>query len=803
MAVSIAPAAFADTTLTLDPIPAKAYEGQTVTFTGTLYADGWPLAGKNVWIQEDDFGPDDVLASGRTDQNGRFSINWRVDAATFETEFDIYAIFEGDSPYQKDRTGNQHMDVYERRGTTVTLHAIPDHVYAGDTVTFTGTLTHGGQPLAGKKIWMQDEDEFREDDYLKSGVTDRNGRFSITWVARVDSFEDEREIRAVFEGDSSYGRDPSPIQDMYVTKIGGDITLDSFTRTAKVGQAVTFSGTLGLDRGSPAGAVVYIKDEDSLSRDELLATAYVESNGRFSATWVAEHMDSFDDTLEIFAVFEGNDRYYRQATCNTTCGDAVPLHISGRVTPPAPPQAPGVPSGTQYMEMYYTLDLHGPPRVAIVPDPDTYASVKSHMVPAQEGILTWVYALEREYGGNWGVTFEFVRPGDRFDAKPDVIMNLVTHERDDGCGVDYAGWVRIYENPKKPVQTVVCSTSQDEKRTNQAVARIAGHEFIHAMGLGHAFNKPGDVMCSTEDTGPTCGRGGSWFAPPSSLNLGAVAQMYGTDGFANPNNYVAYESRFAEGSTGSQPNVQPPSTPSQTRTSAFPNGCTTDDRMYNITLENYALQPGQYGWYTICNTGTTYYSFSTADRDAGIALYVLPPAADPRSYVNDGNGHPHQCEDTDKRWFSKSNTCYLRVGSSIIMHNDSDVPITLNGRITTNVQQSFPNGCTTDGANYDSTVNDSTLNPGAFRWYTICHTGLMQYSFSTAAKDTGVTLHVLPPETDVRSYINDGSGYRYTCEDPAVSWHSKSNTCNVVVGSRIVLHNDGAVPITISGSIRT
>ena len=807
VAISLAPTAFADTTLTLDPIPGKAYEGQTVTFTGTLYADGWPLAGKTVWIQEDDFGPDDVLASGRTDQNGRFSINWRADAATIETEFDIYAIFEGDSSHGKDRTRNQYMDVFERRGTTVTLHAIPDHVYAGDSITFTGTLTHGGQPLVGKTVWIQDEDEFREDDYLASGRTDGYGRFSITWVARVDSLEDEREIRAVFEGDSSYGRDTSPIQGMYVTKIGGDISLDLFPRTAKVGQTVTFSGTLSLDRGSPAGAAVYIKDEDSLSRDELLATGYVESDGRFSATWVAEHMDSFDDTLEIFAVFESDGRYSRQSTCNTTCGDAIPLHISGRVSPPAPPPAPGVPGGTQYMEMYYALDLYGPPHVAIVPDPDTYASVKSHMAPAQEGILTWVYALEREHGGNWDVTFEIIHPGDRFDVKPDVVMNIVTHESESKCLKDYAGVALIYST-SKPVQTKVCSTSYGEKRPNQDVARTAGHEFIHVMGLGHAFNKPGDVMCSVEDGIPTCVPEISRSSIPSNLNLGAVAQMYGADGFANPNNDITYKSRFAEGTAGAQPNVQPPvtqpPTTPQTRTHTFPNGCTTNDSPYHANLRNYELDPGWYRLDTICNTGTVQYSFATTARDAGFALYVLPPAADAEDYMDNGDGYPHPCEDTESRWFSKSNTCYLSVGSSIILHNDSDVPITINGYITTNVrQQSFPNGCTTDEARYDAAVNDSTLNPGAFSWYTICNTGPVNYSFSTATSDTGFRLYVLPPETDVNGYVNDGRGYYYTCEDPNDVWHSKPGTCNVEVGSRIVLHNDSAVSITISGNIRT
>ena len=229
----------------------------------------------------------------------------------------------------------------------------------------------------------------------------------------------------------------------------------------------------------------------------------------------------------------------------------------------------------------------------------------------------------------------------------------------------------------------MCSTSQGEKRTNQDVARIAGHEFIHAMGLGHAFNKPGDVMCSTEDTGPTCGRGGSWFAPPSSLNLGAVAQMYGADGFANPNNYIAYESRFTERSTGSQPNVQPPSTPPHTKTSAFPNGCTKDDANYDFTPNGITLRSGASQWYTICNTGPVNYSFSTATRDTGFKIYVLPPETDVRDYVRDGRGYYYTCEDPDDVWHSKSNTCNVSVGSRIVLYNYGAVPITISGSVRT------------------------------------------------------------------------------------------------------------------------
>ena len=818
-AASLVPAVFADTTLTLDPIPGKAYEGQTVTFTGTLYADGWPLAGKTVWIQEDDFGPDERLANGRTDQNGRFSINWRVDAATFETEFDIYAIFEGDSSHGKDRTRNQNMDVFEHRGTTVTLYAIPDRVYAGDTITFTGTLTHGGQPLANKKVWIQDEDSAGLDDNLKSGTTNQYGQFSITWVAAQVDPNLTLEIRAVFEGDSSYGRDASPIQDMIVAKIGGDITLDPFPRTAKVGQAVTFSGTLSFDRGSPKGAVVYIKDEDSFSRDELLVTGYVESNGRFSATWTAEHRD-VDDTVDIFAVFEGDGRYYRQATCNAVCGDTVPLRISGRVdssppvTPPpvTPPPAPGggpsVPDGAQYMELKYALNLRDPPHVAIVPDPDVYDRVKSHMVPVREGINTWVYALENAYGGgNWDVTYEYVLPGKPFYAsRPNVVVNLVTHENNDECLNDWAGWAVRQPNLLESIQTHVCSTSQGEKRPNSDVSRTAGHEFVHAMGLGHAFNKPGDVMCSREDTGPTCDPSVRQSATPSSLNLGAVAKIYGTDGFPNPNNPVRYESRFAEsGSAGTPPNVQPPGAPPQTRTQSFPNGCTTDDKSYNINMKNYELKPGRFASYTICNTGTVQYSFAATDRDAGFKLYVLPPETGVSDFVKKRDGSYYTCEDPDKRWYSKPGTCNVDVGSRIVFHNDRTVSITINGKIITSQTrtQSFPNGCTTDDKSYNINMKNYELKPGRFASYTICNTGTVQYSFAATDRDAGFKLYVLPPETGVSDFVKKRDGSYYTCEDPDKRWYSKPGTCNVDVGSRIVFHNDRTVSITINGRVVT
>ena len=269
-------------------------EGQIVTFTGVLYADGRPLANRVVYIQESDPGPDEVLASGRTDQNGRFSIQWHADAATFEVNFDIYAIFKGDSYHKRDRTNNQYMDVYER------------------------------------------------------------------------------------------------------SKSSGSIMLNRLPYTVKTGQVVTFSGVLKLNNANPQGYVVYIKDEDTGSRDELLASAYVESSGRFSVKWIAKNTDRFDNTLEIYAVFEGSRDHKRMTTCGTLCGDTELLRISGHVG-----KQRTVPSSSVYNEMFYARSISGSTHVAIVTDPEN-TRVNSHAPYVRQGIEVWVNALEREYGrGNW------------------------------------------------------------------------------------------------------------------------------------------------------------------------------------------------------------------------------------------------------------------------------------------------------------------------------------------------------------------------------------------------------------------
>ena len=414
--------------------------------------------------------------------------------------------------------------------STITLDPIPSWTYTGKTVTFTGTLTSVGSPLPGKTILICEDDPFVPDECLASGTTDRTGRFSIEWVAKAGVVETDFDIYAEFDGDRQYDDSQSPRQTMGVYKRGGSLILDPIPASSAFGQVVKLTGTLALDDGSPEGAIVYIKDEDTLNPDDLLTTAYVNSAGRFTTSWFVEDVDP-NDEVEIQAVFEGNALYNRLTS---------PIQEMRTYVDPLRPD-PSPAEGDGYMELYRSLNFEHTPRVLIVPSIDSYDKVRKHIFPVQEGIMLLTAMLEREYGdGNWSVEFEVMGLGKGFaEREPDIIVSLVTRDEDSGCGSDYAGWAR--NTDVKPIPTVVCSI---EGRTDEAVGSTAMHEFIHAIGIGHTFNIRGDRMCSSEDGVPTCPDLSARSNKPSDLNLAAIVVAYGTDGFQNPNNRIAYGERL-------------------------------------------------------------------------------------------------------------------------------------------------------------------------------------------------------------------------------------------------------------------
>lgn len=572
-------------TLKLDFIPSQVRSGDVITFSGSLItSDGqYVIPQRTIYIKDDvDFGTDTILGSVKTDENGKFAATWTAEPRS-SGSYDFYVVFEGDDYVQKARsktynvyvtessdktyssspkpnTNSQYQNYYETR---IILDQIQSTIFAGDSITFTGKLSSNGNPVSNVAVKIMEDDPLSPDQLLSSGRTDSNGKFSISWQASKGLLETDFDIYAIFDGDSNYLKARSSNQILSVLRHTGSITLDAIPKSATIGDRVNFSGTLELNLGSSEGAVVYIKDEDPASGDDLLATAYVDKNGRFSASWLVSDVD-VDSKADIYAVFEGNDVYYRLTTCDLgatmdfggSCRYTTPITIYYPKSTPVKPTTGN--ANQEYMKLFYSLDFSKNPRVAIVPSPDDINEAKKYIIPAQEGIQMWKTYLSNKYGGNWNVDFEVITPGKLFfENKPDIIMNLVTPEQEFGCNYDYYGIT--YPSTTKPVQTSVCISSNGQKRDSAGVSATAAHEFIHAVGLGHAWNKDGDLMCSVENGKETC-RTLNKAKTPSDLNLAGVVSLYDVDGFKNPNIDVAFGTQIYLDSNVSQKTVSKSST---------------------------------------------------------------------------------------------------------------------------------------------------------------------------------------------------------------------------------------------------
>ncbi|MDA8000147.1 MAG: hypothetical protein MPL62_02450 [Alphaproteobacteria bacterium] len=790
----------------LDAPPSVAYVGSTIEFSGRLVdSSGFGIHNALIHIKDNDPGFDDDVATVSTDRLGYFSAYVRVkhwDSATPSSE--IYAVFEGGAGYSKSRSFEYSVRTVDQgrdagSGThygrmALTLNADYGSVYVGSEVMFTGRLTSGGSPLAGKVVEVKENDPGWFDERLGWTRTDSNGYFALTWTA-TKGIETDFDIYAVFEGDGQYGKARSAELTVGVHRYGGSITLDRIPREAVAGSILTISGTLRLDGQQTQGKVVYIKDNDRLSRDELLAAAYVDSSGRFEANWRVVSTDP-DDVVDIFAVYEGDSSHSRLTTCkNWSCSDTIPLSILEYV-PADPPPAPGL----QYMELYHPVSFDRSPYVVIVPDPDNYQEVSNGIYPVMEGINLLGERLKQTHGGDWSVEFGLLTQGGTFDRRPDIIIELITPD-DDGnrLGEACKDWGGLaWPSTKKPIQSKVCSQDGSGRdMPSSEISRIAMHEFIHTIGLGHTFGafKQRDLMCSIDsDTlKPTCRSEARGTGKPSQLNLDAIVRLYGADGYKNPNYNVAYKQKFQLGDTYGGGAVEPPR---PTALNTAPSGCSSTDAKYDFEVDGKNLDPGWYTWWTLCTGRVIEYHFSTGGQYDSFELFVLPPETDPESFIQDGVGQYYECETEGQTWVSKSGDCSIEPGSNLLLYNPGSRSITIDGSIKT------VDPCDDTNHRYDYSV-DVSLDPGDYQWWTMCTHRTLEYNFDTGTDDDGFYIFVLPPETAVRSFIDHRIGQYYLCEEYEQGWISMSGSCTVAPGSNIVIHNYESDPITITGWIGT
>jgi small-conductance mechanosensitive channel len=99
-----------NTVLTLDTISKKVKKDLKITFTAKLIEEptGKPIEEVEVKILDKDIGEDDLLASGKTQKNGTFSIDWKAKQTDpSDNTVEVYAIFEGNKHFLKSKSKMQ------------------------------------------------------------------------------------------------------------------------------------------------------------------------------------------------------------------------------------------------------------------------------------------------------------------------------------------------------------------------------------------------------------------------------------------------------------------------------------------------------------------------------------------------------------------------------------------------------------------------------------------------------------------------------------------------------------------------
>ncbi len=327
------------TYLTISASSSSGYEGESITFSGTLTDEnGNSVPNKLVYLQDEDTGSgDEYLGSSYTDSKGNYLIVWSVSNTDFfGGTSELFTSYKGSSSYDPSRSqtlefeilsGDSGSTVPDKVVTDIAFDTSTSSVYEGDSIIFTGRLTTiQGDAVSDALIYVKDEDAGSGDDEIGTVRTGFDGRFTFYWDARaMDPLDNVVEVYAVFEGNAFYESARSQQFDVTVYEAQSPppegeqqfqetaLSFDTSSTSVNEGEIVTMSGVLsGQDGFGVAGATIYIKDEDAGSGDDLIAELTTDSNGDFSFGWVAERKDPFDDVVETYAVFEGSE-YFGQS----------------------------------------------------------------------------------------------------------------------------------------------------------------------------------------------------------------------------------------------------------------------------------------------------------------------------------------------------------------------------------------------------------------------------------------------------------------------------------------------------------
>ena len=224
-------------------------------------------------------------------------------------------------------------------------------------------------------------------------------------------------------------------------------------------------------------------------------------------------------------------------------------------------------SSAPYIELKYDEWIIDPLNVHIIVNENTQEQSKKYLDDTINAINKWSYLL-KEYSGNYDswnfkITTSINEPSQYSQFEKDksthnIVIELVGELEGDECSSYFGYSDREFsdtssDNPEISAKVFTSCPddsnpySKDNDLPHDLVYSTVSHEFGHILGLGHAHNIDGDLMCSIEEdeesgnSFESCYKDRSKKIEPSESDIKALIYKYKENGFKTPNRELEVE----------------------------------------------------------------------------------------------------------------------------------------------------------------------------------------------------------------------------------------------------------------------
>lgn len=231
-------------------------------------------------------------------------------------------------------------------------------------------------------------------------------------------------------------------------------------------------------------------------------------------------------------------------------------------------------SSAPYIELKYDEWIIDPLNVYIIVNENTQEQSKKYLDDTINAINKWSYLL-KEYSGNYDswnfkITTSIDEPSQYSQFEKDksthnIVIELVGELEGDECSSYFGYSDREFFSDTSPdtldISAKVFTSCPDDSNPyskgndlpHDLVYSTVSHEFGHILGLGHAYNIDGDLMCSIEEdeenanSFESCYKDRSKRIEPSESDIKALIYKYKENGFKTPNRELEVEGEEGEG----------------------------------------------------------------------------------------------------------------------------------------------------------------------------------------------------------------------------------------------------------------